>query len=226
MSSETTDKMCRTAGADACLDLSPMTSTGGLTYAIVPWTGHYDEQEQDDPYACAELKDAKSNDVSIFQLPSPRGGDEEDGCFEYDARAPQHETTPKRFGDDAMRVLQTCQILLTGGECAEDERERVIAEISLLMKRYSRHAEPSKSSISRHRRYSLGAEARRILKGWVDLHIDDPYPSVSEKHELAMAAGLSIKQVNDWFTNFRKRHWEDEMYSASVREHKSARLGV
>ena len=85
------------------------------------------------------------------------------------------------------------------------------------MKRYSRHAEPLRSSISRHRRYSLGAEARRVLKGWVELHIDDPYPSVSEKHELSMAAGLSIKQVNDWFTNFRKRHWEIEMYNASAR---------
>ena len=216
MSSETTDKLCSTTSADACLDLSPMTSTGGLTNAIVPWTGLYDEHEQDDPYACAlELKDAKSKDVSLFQLPSPRGN--EDTSFEYDAQAPQNETTPKRFGDDAMRVLQTCQMLLTGPECAEDERERVIAEISLLMKRYSRHAEPSRSSISRHRRYSLGAEARRVLKGWVELHIDDPYPSVSEKHELSMAAGLSIKQVNDWFTNFRKRHWEMEMYTSSAR---------
>lgn len=38
-------------------------------------------------------------------------------------------------------------------------------------------------------------------------------PSVAEKHELAAAANLSIKQVNDWFTNFRKRHWEEEMYN-------------
>ena len=64
----------------------------------------------------------------------------------------------------------------------------------------------------RHRRYSLGVDARRVLKGWVDKNIKDPYPAVHEKIQLAEEAGLTIKQVNDWFTNFRKRHWEDEMH--------------
>lgn len=32
-----------------------------------------------------------------------------------------------------------------------------------------------------------------------------------EKHKLAEEASLTLKQVNDWFTNYRKRHWEDEV---------------
>ena len=50
-----------------------------------------------------------------------------------------------------------------------------------------------------------------MLKRWVNEHLADPYPSVGEKQELANQAQLSLKQVNDWFTNFRKRHWEDEI---------------
>ena len=30
------------------------------------------------------------------------------------------------------------------------------------------------------------------------------------------SAGLSIKQVNDWFTNYRKRHWEQELVKAQA----------
>ncbi len=32
----------------------------------------------------------------------------------------------------------------------------------------------------------------------------------AEKHDLAAESNLTLKQINDWFTNYRKRHWEDE----------------
>lgn len=122
-------------------------------------------------------------------------------------------TAPKRFNDEAMRVLQSCEQMLTDysfqnanldddDDCdafqvSRAERDHVLREIAGLKKRYVRPTELSRCSISRHRRYSLGVEARRVLKGWVDEHIEDPYPSLSEKQDLAMAAHLSIKQVND-----------------------------
>ena len=40
--------------------------------------------------------------------------------------------------------------------------------------------------------------------------------ALAEKQVLAGHAGLSLKQVNDWFTNYRKRHWEDEMFDAKA----------
>ena len=62
--------------------------------------------------------------------------------------------------------------------------------------------------IARQRRqFSLGIDACHILKSWVDDNLEKPYPSVRQKLELGASAGLSMKQVNDWFTNFRKRHW-------------------
>ena len=55
------------------------------------------------------------------------------------------------------------------------------------------------SSRDAGRRYSLGSDARRVLKAWVDRNIEDPYPSVAEKNELAQETGLTLKQINDWF---------------------------
>ena len=40
--------------------------------------------------------------------------------------------------------------------------------------------------------------------------------ALAEKHALAMQAGLTIKQINDWFTNYRKRHWEQELVKAQA----------
>eukprot|EP00327_Prymnesium_parvum_P033981 CAMPEP_0195593650 /NCGR_PEP_ID=MMETSP0815-20121206/999_1 /TAXON_ID=97485 /ORGANISM="Prymnesium parvum, Strain Texoma1" /LENGTH=269 /DNA_ID=CAMNT_0040732807 /DNA_START=121 /DNA_END=930 /DNA_ORIENTATION=- len=59
-------------------------------------------------------------------------------------------------------------------------------------------------------RFSLTSQSRNVLKQWVDQHLDHPYPSPLEKNVLARAANISLKQVNDWFTNFRKRHWNTE----------------
>ena len=113
----------------------------------------------------------------------------------------------KKFSDEAMRVLDVCESLLSKGTRTLDCDE-VLSEIGQLKKRYmrsncARPTSPSRCSITRNRRYSLGSEARRVLKGWVDKHLNDPYPTMVEKHDLSHRAGLSIKQVNDWFTNYR-----------------------
>ena len=132
-----------------------------------------------------------------------------------DAPAPVPSSAPKQFSKDAMRVLESCEHLLTAPHLDDGDRLMVLNEIVSLKKRFQRPAE-TRSTISRHRRYSLGSDARRVLKTWVDQHLDDPYPSVAEKSQLALQAGLTMKQINDWFTNFRKRHWEDEMYRVAA----------
>jgi hypothetical protein len=141
------------------------------------------------------------------------------GAAEHEDDQGDADEKPRaRFSDEAMRVLATCEKLLgdqAGGRIAFSDRESVLREIATLKKRFGRRearpSSPTRSSIMRHRRYSLGVDARRVLKNWVDRNIEDPYPSVQEKIQLAEEAGLTMKQVNDWFTNFRKRHWEGEM---------------
>lgn len=47
----------------------------------------------------------------------------------------------------------------------------------------------------------------QILKSWFDEHSQDPYPTPAEKEALAFETGMEIKQIDNWFTNHRKRHW-------------------
>ena len=193
MSTGTTEKGGSVTGTG-----SPTTSLGdaaSATTAMVPLDQQYIDVHPSDVYPNL-----------LMPLPGPKPMPAPDG----------DDASKQRQFSDAMRVLESCELLLSGAY-DEDERENVLEEIASLKKRLVRPAtgpmfEASpRSTIARQRRYTLGSEARRVLKGWADGHIEDPYPSVAEKQQLAAAANLSIKQVNDWFTNFRKRHWEDEI---------------
>lgn len=52
-----------------------------------------------------------------------------------------------------------------------------------------------------------------VLILWVYRHEDHPYPSKGEKEELAKWAGMTTRQLNDWFANARrnikKKGWHD-----------------
>jgi hypothetical protein len=50
-------------------------------------------------------------------------------------------------------------------------------------------------------------KALTILKNWLTEHFQDPYPSHEEKLRLAEEAGVTFKQVQNWFTNARGRIW-------------------
>ena len=50
-------------------------------------------------------------------------------------------------------------------------------------------------------------EAVGVLRGWLDAHDDDPYPSATTKAELARSTGLTYEQVQHWFINARMRLW-------------------
>ena len=54
-------------------------------------------------------------------------------------------------------------------------------------------------------------------------HIDHPYPSEAEKGELAIAAGITLRQVSVWFTNARKRVWVPMRQRLEVRVVASAK---
>ena len=60
------------------------------------------------------------------------------------------------------------------------------------------------------RRRNHRHEQLNILKQWFDEHASDPYPSPEEKVDLAEAVGMEIKQIEHWFTNQRKRHWDKQ----------------
>jgi len=65
-------------------------------------------------------------------------------------------------------------------------------------------------------------KAITVLKNWLTEHFNDPYPSHSEKMNLATEAGITSKQVQNWFTNVRGRTWKksynEERFSNQIEE--------
>jgi len=50
-------------------------------------------------------------------------------------------------------------------------------------------------------------KALLILKNWLTEHFNDPYPNFKEKQRLSAESGITLKQVQNWFTNARGRIW-------------------
>ena len=48
------------------------------------------------------------------------------------------------------------------------------------------------------------------MKSWMfsPAHFESPYPNEAEKRQMADAAGISLRQLCNWFTNARKRLWQ------------------
>lgn len=46
----------------------------------------------------------------------------------------------------------------------------------------------------------------RLLRGWYDTHSEHPYPSAQDVEFLSIQSNLTKTQVNNWFTNARRRH--------------------
>jgi hypothetical protein len=63
---------------------------------------------------------------------------------------------------------------------------------------------PSSSS----RRPRLTRQSNEFMTGWFLAHKAHPYPSPSERSQIAEKTGLTEQQVRNWFANMRKRHWK------------------
>ncbi|KAF2735194.1 hypothetical protein EJ04DRAFT_395903, partial [Polyplosphaeria fusca] len=57
----------------------------------------------------------------------------------------------------------------------------------------------------RRSRAQFSLESIEVLETWLKQHVDDPYPTKHQKETMAKQAGLTVKQVNNWFSNSRKR---------------------
>ena len=56
-------------------------------------------------------------------------------------------------------------------------------------------------------------QSSEILQAWVQLNLSHPFPTAFTKMHLAASSNMSIRQVNDWFKNYRKRHWDNVMWA-------------
>ncbi|KAF2756170.1 hypothetical protein EJ05DRAFT_92287 [Pseudovirgaria hyperparasitica] len=75
----------------------------------------------------------------------------------------------------------------------------------------SAYQKPSRSIASminrkqKRPRANFSLKSVGVLQSWLDTHHDAPYPTADEKLELSAQSGLSIKQIQTWFTNARRR---------------------
>ena len=58
---------------------------------------------------------------------------------------------------------------------------------------------------SEERKGNFPEDITKVLRSWLLQHLNHPYPTRDEKKQLADDTGLAILQVEDWFTNARRR---------------------
>ena len=54
-------------------------------------------------------------------------------------------------------------------------------------------------------------DVRKVLREWLVQHLTNPYPSDSQKMQLAGETGVTIAQVNTWFVNARRRKFKPDI---------------
>eukprot|EP00164_Ancoracysta_twista_P000677 GFYU01000897.1.p1 GENE.GFYU01000897.1~~GFYU01000897.1.p1 ORF type:complete len:661 (+),score=204.60 GFYU01000897.1:42-1985(+) len=68
----------------------------------------------------------------------------------------------------------------------------------------------------------LGVNATTKLRSWFYAHIDHPYPTSNEKMALARQTGMTLLQIQNWFSNERMRKWERNRYVLGLKQGKAA----
>jgi len=63
---------------------------------------------------------------------------------------------------------------------------------------------------NKRRRTKILPTAIEVLSAWFVAHVQHPYPSEADKEQLMRQANVDSIQVNNWFTNTRKRFWYND----------------
>jgi len=57
-------------------------------------------------------------------------------------------------------------------------------------------------------RTNFSKQVKAHLLKWFDEHIENPYPSETDKEVLSKETGLNVEQISTWFINQRVRKWK------------------
>jgi len=94
-----------------------------------------------------------------------------------------------------LRAVRSLSLLLTA-ICR--------CRLKVMRSMFPKHTEPVRTPWFSQKRHRIGEfDPAPILKRWYSLHIDNPYPSVTEKLELAKETGLDVEAITVWFINAR-----------------------
>jgi len=134
-----------------------------------------------------------------------------------------HADVVKTWGKLRQRLLTSAQQAFDQGATdqaiaglrqeAEKHANSYHAQFQVLLKHFQTEGQKiatrdvvKREHLSTKKRPNFTDKQRAIMREWLSKHYSNPYPSQDEKRELAELAGLTIEQVNNWFTNYRMRH--------------------
>jgi hypothetical protein len=84
--------------------------------------------------------------------------------------------------------------------------EELVVEILVSIKRGEKKGQ-SKNA--------LDERTTAILNEWLKNHLTNPYPSTDDKLQLMNATGFTLIQLNNWFSNARRRKLKNKGFSKS-----------
>jgi hypothetical protein len=64
-------------------------------------------------------------------------------------------------------------------------------------------------------RTNFSPDVIKILTSWIKTNKDNPFPSLEEKQKLVSSTKISMKQLNNWFVNARRRKYKTNKPSIS-----------
>ncbi|KAI3817535.1 hypothetical protein L1987_11330 [Smallanthus sonchifolius] len=96
---------------------------------------------------------------------------------------------------------------VTGGGETDNTQMKQELKDKLLRKYGGRISSLKREFTKKKKKGKLPKEARRTLLDWWNSHYNWPYPTEGDKISLVETTGLDPKQINNWFINQRKRHW-------------------
>lgn len=135
------------------------------------------------------------------------GGKRQPSRFEtqWPVVGPLHGVNEEASDDESAAAQQGPDLTLPAvQEAAEEEEEAAEYE-----------AEADASRLSRNKRTISRMTGRtRALRNWFSAHASYPYPTKDEKAMLVEESGLSATQVDNWFTNERRRRRHQEKTAA------------
>ncbi|XP_076945602.1 homeobox protein knotted-1-like 6 [Bidens hawaiensis] len=114
------------------------------------------------------------------------------------------ESQLRNLAIDEGCISSSEEEVISGGETAENTQE---LKDTLLRKFGGRRIRSLKQEFTKKKKGKLPKEATTILLEWWNSHYTWPYPTEGDKISLVETTGLDPKQINNWFINQRKRHW-------------------
>eukprot|EP01092_Planopodium_desertum_P001460 TRINITY_DN1213_c0_g1_i3.p1 TRINITY_DN1213_c0_g1~~TRINITY_DN1213_c0_g1_i3.p1 ORF type:complete len:168 (-),score=16.22 TRINITY_DN1213_c0_g1_i3:137-640(-) len=147
----------------------------------------------------AEIHDALQASETIQEIAALHSGDfapssptETKETKYYSEESPPSLSSSR---DDELDNPETKKAKTTPEVSAPDESDVVL---------YEAFSSTQQSKFARKRK-RLPSKSRKILEGWFNEHLKHPYPSEDEKTRLVALTDLSIVQIDNWFSNARRR---------------------